>query len=164
MDAERKAKLEAKGCWVGSVEDFLGLTPHERDMVDLRLKLSREIRAARERRGMSQAAFALAMKTSQARVSRIEAGYSDVSIELMIRALDVAGRGVSFHFADRPLPTTTERREAQSPPRAKQAMTDRPFAHKAKTPPRKAASAIIKPGPKPAVAPPKPKKSRKSTA
>jgi hypothetical protein len=53
MDAERKARLEAKGCWVGGVEDFLGLTPHDRDMVDLRLKLSREIRAARERRGMS---------------------------------------------------------------------------------------------------------------
>jgi transcriptional regulator with XRE-family HTH domain len=114
MDPERKAKLEARGYWVGDAEDFLGLTPHEREMVDLRLRLSREIRESRERQGMSQAAFARAMKTSQARVSRIEAGYSDVSIELMLRALDVAGRGVSFHFADRPTNAT----KAAPPPAA----------------------------------------------
>jgi transcriptional regulator with XRE-family HTH domain len=116
MDPERKAKLEARGYWVGDAEDFLGLTPHEREMVDLRLRLSREIRESRERRGISQAAFARAMKTSQARVSRIEAGYSDVSIELMLRALDVAGRGVSFHFTDRPRPAGTRVGKAGPPP------------------------------------------------
>jgi transcriptional regulator with XRE-family HTH domain len=161
MDAERKARLEARGCWVGSVEDFLGLTPHEREMVDLRLKLSREIREARERRGMSQAAFARAMKTSQARVSRIEAGYSDVSIELMLRALDVAGRGVSFRFADRPMPTTAGGGKAESPPRKKPTPAAPLPVQKAKSVPRKAAKAAGPPGAKPAVMPPKPKKPKK---
>jgi len=98
MDAGKKAKLEARGYWVGDAEDFLGLSGYERAMVELRLTLSRAIRAARERRGMSQADLAGAMGTSQPRLSRIEAGYPDASLELMLRALDAAGSRARFHF------------------------------------------------------------------
>jgi DNA-binding XRE family transcriptional regulator len=91
MDAEKKARLAAKGYWVGDAEDFLGLSKAERVLVDFRLGLSRRIKEARERQGMSQATLALAMKTSQSRLSRIEAGYPDVTIDLMLRALVVAG-------------------------------------------------------------------------
>jgi ribosome-binding protein aMBF1 (putative translation factor) len=42
--------------------------------VELRIRLSRGIREARERAGMTQADLAAAMKSTQPRVARIEAG------------------------------------------------------------------------------------------
>src|ERR1700730_7479285 len=91
VKAEEKDPVEGPGVWVGGAEDFLGLTKSERVIVDFRLDLSRRIKEARERRGWSQASLARAMGTSQPRLSRIEAGYPDVTIDLMLRALVAAG-------------------------------------------------------------------------
>jgi len=40
MKPEKKRRLEQKGWKVGSAEEFLGLTPEEAAMVELRLRLA----------------------------------------------------------------------------------------------------------------------------
>ena len=125
MDAEKKARLEARGYWVGDAEDFLGLTEPERVIVDYRLDLSRRIKEARERRGWSQASLARAMGTSQPRLSRIEAGYPDVTIDLMLRALVAAGGEVPRVPGRTPTPKVKA-------PKAKAGATPKVKAPKAK--------------------------------
>jgi hypothetical protein len=51
MDKATRTRLEKSGFWVGDAEDFLGLNDEERQMVELRLKLSRLVRRLREERG-----------------------------------------------------------------------------------------------------------------
>lgn len=90
---ERKA-LEAAGFRVGTVAEFLGLTDEESRLVELRAALSRAIRRRRAIRGLTQKDVARLMKTSQPRVNRIEAGASDVSLDLMFRELFSLGGGL----------------------------------------------------------------------
>ena len=98
--AEREA-LEAAGWKFGDYGDFLGLSDAERQIVELRLRLSRGIRTARERAGMTQADLASAMKSTQPRVARIEAGGRGVSLDQMMRAYFAAGGKADALFATR---------------------------------------------------------------
>jgi transcriptional regulator with XRE-family HTH domain len=91
MDKKTRARLEAEGYWIGDAEDFLGLTPEERQMVELRLMMSRLVRGLRERHGLTQQELAKKMKSSQSRVAKIEAAEADVSLDLLFRALFAAG-------------------------------------------------------------------------
>ena len=86
----RKAKhqrLAAHGWAVGSVEDFLALTPEEAALVELKLRLSDALRARRAKLGLSQAAVAQRLRSSQSRVAKMEAGEASVSFDLLVRAL-----------------------------------------------------------------------------
>jgi hypothetical protein len=47
MDAQKKARVEAKGWSVGSAEEFLGLSAEEAAYVEMRLRLSDEVRNLR---------------------------------------------------------------------------------------------------------------------
>jgi DNA-binding XRE family transcriptional regulator len=96
--AEREA-LEAAGWKFGDYGDFLGLSDAERQIVELRIRLSRGIREARERAGMTQADLASAMKSTQPRVARIEAGGRGVSLDQMMRAYFAAGGRADALFA-----------------------------------------------------------------
>jgi DNA-binding XRE family transcriptional regulator len=91
MDRETRARVEAAGFRFMDAEDFLGLTPDERRMVDLRVKVSRLVRCLREQHGLTQQQLARRMKSSQSRVAKIEAGEADVSLDLSFRALFAAG-------------------------------------------------------------------------
>jgi DNA-binding XRE family transcriptional regulator len=95
---EREA-LEAAGWKFGDYGDFLGLSDAERQIVELRLRLSHGIREARERAGMTQADLASAMKSTQPRVARIEAGGRGVSLDQMMRAYFTAGGKADTLFA-----------------------------------------------------------------
>ncbi|HVS37411.1 MAG TPA: helix-turn-helix transcriptional regulator [Gemmataceae bacterium] len=95
MDKETRGRLEAAGFRVGDAEDFLGLTDEERRLVELRLAASRAVRRRREERGVTQLELARKLKSSQSRVAKIEAGAADVSLDLLIRALFVAGGEVA---------------------------------------------------------------------
>lgn len=44
MDEKKKERLEASGWKVGSVEEFLGLTPEENALVEIKLALSRNLK------------------------------------------------------------------------------------------------------------------------
>jgi transcriptional regulator with XRE-family HTH domain len=93
--ADRK-KLEAKGYKVyDDAADWLGLTDAERRMVDLRVAVARRVQARRLEAGLTQAALADRMKSSQSRVAKIEAAAPGVSLDLMFQGLFAAGGSVA---------------------------------------------------------------------
>jgi transcriptional regulator with XRE-family HTH domain len=90
MDKAQREKLEAKGWKVGSVADFLGLTPEEMALIDIKLALSRTLRHRRQER-MTQAELADKIHSSQPRIAKAEGGDSSVSMELLVRAILATG-------------------------------------------------------------------------
>lgn len=96
MNAKTRKSLEAAGFTVtADPYDWLGLSAEDRAWVELRLSAARAIRAARERAGLSQAALAAKIGSSQSRVAKAEAGAADVSLDLMFRGLFAAGGSVA---------------------------------------------------------------------
>jgi predicted XRE-type DNA-binding protein len=91
MDATKKSRLEAEGWRVGSVEEFLGLTPEEAAYVDLRLKLSDAVREFRKKKRLTQVKLAGLLHSSQSRVAKAEAADDSVSLDLLIRSLFAMG-------------------------------------------------------------------------
>jgi|SRR5215208_2341622 len=91
MTAAKRKRLQAAGWEVGSARDFLGLSDEEAALVEMRLALSASLRERRARAGLTQAALARRLGSSQSRVAKMEAGDPSVSLELLIRALLAAG-------------------------------------------------------------------------
>ena len=87
MKQTKKARLEAAGWRVGDAADFLGLSDEERRFVELKLALASVVRQLRERRGLTQAALAKQLRSSQSRVAKMEAADTSVSLDLMMRSL-----------------------------------------------------------------------------
>jgi transcriptional regulator with XRE-family HTH domain len=77
------------------VADFLGLSDEEMRLVELRVALSRAVRRRRQQRNMTQQQLATRLKSSQSRDAKIEAGSSDVSLDLMFRSLFAIGGGLA---------------------------------------------------------------------
>ena len=48
MDLDKRARLESKGWKVGSVSDFLELTPEESVLVEIKLALSQSLKERRQ--------------------------------------------------------------------------------------------------------------------
>lgn len=84
MNTEKQKALEAAGWVFEDAEDFLELTPEERAIVEMRVKLSRAVRNVREKRHMTQSELAKKLKTSQPRVNKIESGTAGVSLEQLL--------------------------------------------------------------------------------
>jgi DNA-binding XRE family transcriptional regulator len=91
MRKEKREALEAAGVRFGTVAEFLGLTPEEEAIVELRVAVSMAVRRARERHNLTQAQVAKKIKSTQARIAKIESDASDVSLDLMFRGLFAAG-------------------------------------------------------------------------
>ena len=91
MDKAKRQRLEKKGWKVGSVDEFLALTPEESAYIELKLALSKGVRQQRQRRNLTQIQMARLLKSSQSRVAKIEAGDSSVSLDLLVRSLIVLG-------------------------------------------------------------------------
>jgi predicted transcriptional regulator len=87
MDAEKRARLEAAGYRIADAEDFLGLTPEEINMVDVRLALGDYVRKLRRDHHWTQTQVAHRIGSSQSRVAKMEAADASVSLDLMIKAL-----------------------------------------------------------------------------
>ena len=90
LDAKRK-RLEAKGWKVGSTREFLGLSDQEDAYIDLLLKLADALKLQRIRRNLTQGDLAKAVKSSQSRVAKMEAGDATVSLDLLVRSLLAMG-------------------------------------------------------------------------
>jgi DNA-binding XRE family transcriptional regulator len=86
MKPEKKKLLESKGWKVGSAEDFLGLSPQEAALVDLRLKLADAVRLLRQDKHLTQTQLAKLLGSSQSRVAKVEAAADSVSLDLLIRS------------------------------------------------------------------------------
>lgn len=91
MDKDKRARLEAKGWRVGTVEEFLDLTPDEAAYLELKLALSEKVREYRQAKQLTQVQMAQLLGSSQSRVAKIENGDTSVSLDLLIRSLFALG-------------------------------------------------------------------------
>lgn len=91
MRNSKRKRLEAKGWKVGSTKDFLGLSSQEEAYIEIKLRLAETLRNQRMRRRMTQSDLAKAIKSSQSRVAKMEAGESSVSLDLLVKTLLALG-------------------------------------------------------------------------
>jgi len=91
MDRAMRRRLEARGWKVGTASEFLGLTPQEEQMVELRLTLCKAVRERRKNKRMPQEELAKRLKTSQSRIAKLEACDPHVSTDMMLNALFALG-------------------------------------------------------------------------
>jgi len=87
----KKRRLVARGWRIGGAKEFLGLTAEEESYIDLRLRLAAGLRKRRIRRKLTQAGLAKAVRSSQSRVAKMEAGDPTVTLDLLIRSLLALG-------------------------------------------------------------------------
>ncbi|MFP4438689.1 MAG: transcriptional regulator [Chloroflexaceae bacterium] len=90
MHPTRHTQLEAQGWRVGSVAEFLDLTPEEALLVEMRLALSDLLRSRREQR-MTQVELADRLAVSPEQIVTAEAGDGTVEIEWLLRAILTVG-------------------------------------------------------------------------
>ena len=91
MRATKRKKLEQHGWKVGSADEFLDLTPDETAYIEMKLALSSTLRKHRLKKNMSQVDLAKAVKSSQSRIAKMEAGDPSVSIDLLLKSLLALG-------------------------------------------------------------------------
>ena len=91
MRENKRKRLETKGWKVGTTKEFLGLTRDEETFIELRLKLAEGLKARRVRSRLTQIDLAKAVKSSQSRVAKMEAGDPSVSLDLLVRSLIALG-------------------------------------------------------------------------
>ncbi len=90
MKKAKRERLEASGWKVGTVAEFLGLTPEESALIEIKLALARRLRERRQKQ-MTQVQLAEKLQSSQSRIAKAETGDSSVSLELLIRAMLATG-------------------------------------------------------------------------
>lgn len=91
MRATKRRKVEEQGWKAGFAEDFLDLSPTEAAYIQMKLALSNSLREHRLKNNMSQVELASAVKSSQSRVAKMEAGNPGVSIDLLMKSLLALG-------------------------------------------------------------------------
>ena len=91
MREDKRKNLESNGWQVGSATDFLGLSPDEEVYVELKLRLAGGLKRRRVHRRLTQLQLARAVRSSQSRVAKMEAGDPTVSVDLLIRSLLALG-------------------------------------------------------------------------
>ncbi len=87
MKTTKRQKLEAAGWAVGATADFLGLSPEEASLVEMKLALSQTLRSWRTKKRMTQGELAKQLHSSQSRVAKMEAADPTVSFDLLMRSL-----------------------------------------------------------------------------
>jgi len=87
MKATKRSRLTAAGWKVGTVGEFLDLSPEEAAFVELKLALSQSLRHWRTRQRLTQGELAKRLQSSQSRVAKMEAADSTVSVDLLLRSL-----------------------------------------------------------------------------
>jgi ribosome-binding protein aMBF1 (putative translation factor) len=91
MDEAKRARLKAKGWVETTVDELFGLDEIDRQVVELRVRLAREIRRRRESAGLCQSSLASRIESSQPRVAKIEGGQAGVSLDLQVSAFFATG-------------------------------------------------------------------------
>jgi DNA-binding XRE family transcriptional regulator len=91
MRKSKRERLQKKGWKVGTVEEFLGLSPEEAAYIELKLRLSENLRRRRQRSKLTQVELAKRIRSSQSRVAKMEGGDPSVSIDLLVRSLLALG-------------------------------------------------------------------------
>ena len=84
-------KLQKKGWKVGDIDEYLGLSPAEMAIVEMKVALAEALIAKRKACGETQVSAAVLAKTSQSRYAKVEHADSGVSLELMIKMFFALG-------------------------------------------------------------------------
>jgi predicted XRE-type DNA-binding protein len=92
MNTAKRKHLESKGWKVGTVKEFLNLSPEESAYVELKLELSKILLQTRRENEMTQEQLARLLKSSQSRVAKMELGDPSVSLDLLVRSLFAMGK------------------------------------------------------------------------
>jgi DNA-binding XRE family transcriptional regulator len=87
MHDDKLDRLVADGWQVGTVSEFLELSPEEEIFIELKLILSDRLKQLRESQNLTQKALAKRIDSSQSRVAKMEAGDPSVSMDLLVRSL-----------------------------------------------------------------------------
>ena len=91
MEMAKKEKLQKKGWKVGDIDEYLGLSPAEMAIVEMKAALAKALVAKRKACGETQVSAAILAKTSQSRYAKVEHADSNVSLELMIKMFFALG-------------------------------------------------------------------------
>jgi DNA-binding XRE family transcriptional regulator len=91
MKAAKKKQLERRGWKVGTVAEFLQLSPEESAYIEMKLALSKNLQERRKTRSLTQEQLARLLKSSQSRVAKMESGDPSVSLDLLVRSLLILG-------------------------------------------------------------------------
>ena len=67
MDRSKRSRLEAQGWKVGTVQEFLDLSPQEALLIDIRARLATALAERRSRQELTQAELARRMRVAEAR-------------------------------------------------------------------------------------------------
>lgn len=90
MEKIKQSRLEKKGWKVGTVAEFLELTPDEEALIEIKLALSRSLKRRRES-VMSLAELAEKLDASEPKLAKAENGDVSVPMELLVRAMLATG-------------------------------------------------------------------------
>lgn len=91
MNKQKRISLEKKGWKFGSADEFLNLSDEETAYIELKMKLSANLKKLRTEQKLTQVDLAKVIKSSQSRVAKLEIGDPSVSIDLIIRSLFALG-------------------------------------------------------------------------
>src|SRR4030065_1429911 len=91
MKNAKKKRLETKGWKVGTVAEFLQLSPEESAYIEMKLALSKNLQGRRKEKSLTQEQLARLLKSSQSRVAKMEAADPSVSLDLLVRSLLALG-------------------------------------------------------------------------
>ncbi len=92
MRKAKKVKLEKAGWRVGTVQEFLQLSPEEAALVEIKLALATSLRQLRLKRRLTQVQLAAKLRSSQSRVAKMESADPTVSLDLLVRSLLALGK------------------------------------------------------------------------
>jgi len=87
MNKAKIAELKKHGWSVGSVTDFLELSPAEEAFIELKVSLAKNIQKRRQEIDMTQLQLAQCVHSSQSRIAKIEKNDPSVSLDLMVKTL-----------------------------------------------------------------------------
>ena len=91
MQQSKLKALKEKGWKFGTAAEFLNLSDEEVAVIELKLALGNALKARRQKKRLTQAAFAKAISSSQSRVAKMEAGDPSVSLDLLVKSMLTLG-------------------------------------------------------------------------
>ena len=87
MQQSKRKALAKKGWKTGSAKEFLELNDEELAVIELKLALGSAVKLRRQKKRLTQTAFAKAISSSQSRVAKMEAGDPSVSLDLLVKSM-----------------------------------------------------------------------------
>ena len=91
MDAKKRKQIVAAGYQITDSAGWLGLTPQEETIVNIRVNLALEIERVRKAANMTQQALAEKIGTQQSGVARMLKNPTTATIDSLIRTLLILG-------------------------------------------------------------------------